>query len=250
MAVVDLLDRATSLPFPEFRQLPPNRLRIRIGVGNRIFFNQSGYLEYGAGTLMQALRDGTTRFDSHVLDIGCGYGRFAHALRRFSFSGRYHGIDVDREMISWCESSFDPDIYHFYFADVYSNVYNPAGVKVSYTLPLADGAVDLVIGQSLFSHLLEADLRNYVFESFRVLRPGGHMDMGVFCLEDMRELNLLGGRWTFQHEAGQARVQSRTYLEAAVAYKKDFLMGLCHEAGFSSVSLLRNSSQSRLLCRK
>jgi SAM-dependent methyltransferase len=250
MAVLDVLDRATSLPFPEFRQLPPNRLRIRVGVGNRILFNQSAFLEYGAGTFLGALKAGTLTFDSHIVDIGCGCGRFPHALWRFGFSGRYDGIDVDREMISWCESFFDQEIYRFHFANVYSNVYNPEGERESYRLPVDDGAADLVIGQSLLTHLLEDDLRNYVFESARALAAGGHMDMGVFCLEDMRDLDLLGGRWRFPHSVGSARVQSTEYPEAAVAYEKAFLTDLCHEAGFESVSIIRSSPQSRLFCRR
>jgi hypothetical protein len=35
------LTRLPDLVFPEFRQLPPNHLRVRVGVGNRLFNNQA-----------------------------------------------------------------------------------------------------------------------------------------------------------------------------------------------------------------
>jgi SAM-dependent methyltransferase len=250
MAAFDVIDRATSLPFPEFRSLPPNRLRIRVGVGSRILFNQAAFLEYGAGTVVDALKDGRIGLDSSVVDIGCGCGRFAHALRRFGFHGTYDGIDVDRELVAWCASFFEQETYRFHLANVYSEVYNPQGEKRPYRLPVDDGSADFVIGQSLLTHLLEDDLRNYAFESFRVLTPGGHMDMGVFCLEEMHGQGLLGGRWTFRHRVGNARVESIKYPEAAVAYEKEFLISICRQAGFDDVSLVRGNPQSHLSCRK
>jgi hypothetical protein len=40
-AAVNAFDVVPRLIFPEFRSLPPNHLRIRIGVGNRILNNQT-----------------------------------------------------------------------------------------------------------------------------------------------------------------------------------------------------------------
>ena len=59
------------------------------------------------------------------------------------------------------------------------------------------------MSQSLLSHLLERELEAYVKESARVLRTGGIMAMTFFCMEDLRALKLLGGRWTFAHQQGR-----------------------------------------------
>jgi hypothetical protein len=37
--LLDLSDQLVAGPFPEFRDLPPNRFRVRVGVRNRILFN-------------------------------------------------------------------------------------------------------------------------------------------------------------------------------------------------------------------
>ena len=42
-AAVNAFDAVPRLMFPEFRSLPPNHLRIRIGVGNRILNNQTHF---------------------------------------------------------------------------------------------------------------------------------------------------------------------------------------------------------------
>ena len=131
--------------------------------------------------VVAGMDSGRLRMDSRVFDIGCGCGRLAQALERYGFRGSYDGIDVDREMIDWCRAHFSADRFRFRFADVYSEVYNPTGSKGPYRVPVDDGSQDLVVGQSLFKHLLEDDLRNYVEEARRVLAPAGHLDMGVFA---------------------------------------------------------------------
>ena len=250
MAAADALDQVVSFPFPELRSLPPNRMRIRVGVGNRLLFNGVGFLEYGAGTVVELMSNGYLTLDSRVVDIGCGCGRFPHALARHGFRGVYDGIDVDAEMIEWCRAHFAGDEYRFHTADVFSTVYNPTGQRAGYRLPLDDGGADLVLGQSVFTHLLEDEVRSYVDEAARVLAEGRHMVMGVFSLEEMAAQGQLGGRWTFRHQVGRARVEKRELPEAAVAYERSFLLGLCEEAGFADARLVARQPQSLLIATR
>ncbi len=250
MVVVDAVDALISLPFREFRNLPPNRFRIRVGVGNRLFFNQAQFLNYGAQTWNWLFGSGLADNRSDVLEIGCGCGRAAMALANLGFQGHYTGIDVDREMIEWCRSKLGAPNLVFEHADVFSKVYHPEGEREEYRVPVEDASQDLVFSQSLFTHLLEEDLANYVRESARVLKPGRSMAMGVFCLDDMREAGTLGGRWTFQHSRGHSHLESTELPEAAVAYERDFLIGLCRDAGLSEVGIEAASPQSILICRR
>lgn len=111
----DLLPR---LIWPEFRKLPPNHLRIRIGVGNRFFSNQTFYLQVAESFWLHYMGSGEVKEDSVIVDIGCGCGRFAHHLRDYRyqesrFTGRYIGIDIDPEMLDWCRNHFDADRFQF-----------------------------------------------------------------------------------------------------------------------------------------
>ena len=104
MASLALLDRIGGFAYREFKELPPNRFRIRVGVGNRIVFNQIQYMEQSYLTWIKFFAEFTS-LSSNVVDIGSGCGRGAYALKRLgnAFQGHYTGIDVDIEMINWCQ---------------------------------------------------------------------------------------------------------------------------------------------------
>jgi SAM-dependent methyltransferase len=249
--ILDVLDRAFGWPYPEFRSLPPNRYRVRVGVGNRLLFNQANFLEYSSDTWIDLFSEGFADNTSSVVDIGSGCGRSAHALKLSRvFKGAYTGIDVDAEMVAWCKANFPADRFTFIHADVYNKVYNPSGQRQRYALPIPPSSQDLVMSQSLFTHLLESDLEQYVRESFRVLRPGRHMVMSVFCLEHVSAYRDLGGRWSFRHRLGRAHLESRSHPEAAVAYDGSFFDEVCRQAGFAQVDVRPRPGQSLLICRK
>lgn len=234
----DLISRAI---YPEFRTLPPNHLRIRVGVGNKLFSNQVFYLSYAENFWLYCFANGLIDFSSTIVDIGCGCGRFAHHLRdmRFQncrFSGKYIGVDIDPEILSWCRKHFDAARFRFLQSTHGSKSYNQSGLDGEYMLPIEDSSMDLVFSTSLFTHLLERELRNYCTEAWRILKPGRSMLMSCFCLEYPPPT--LGGRHTFRHAIGNARVESLRVPEAAVAYSESFLAGLAMEVGFSSARIM------------
>jgi SAM-dependent methyltransferase len=109
-AAVNSFDVVPRLIFPEFRTLPPNHLRIRIGVGNRILNNQTHFLVHARDFWMFVFSEGIATMHSDILDIGVGCGRWAHWLRDYNFRGRqftgtYVGVDIDEEAIAWCARS-------------------------------------------------------------------------------------------------------------------------------------------------
>ncbi len=252
-----LLDIVDFLPrhiFSEFSNIPPNHLRIRVGVANRIFANHVYYLNQARDFWLHAFLSGLCRLDSHILDIGCGCGRFAHHLRDYrfkqeAFTGRYIGIDIDEEMLNWCRRNFDTRRFQFLRSSDLSKVYNVTGKNnLAYALPIADESIDFVFSASLFTHLLEPELVNYCKESFRVLKPAGSMAMYCFSME--HPPLALGNRFTFGFKIGNSHVESMAAPEAAVAYEESFLFNVAHEAGFATAEMLVGDSQPILLCRK
>jgi SAM-dependent methyltransferase len=255
LRVLDFVDWLTGIPFKEARGLPPNRYRIRIGVGNRVLFNQFAFGYQGVDFWLYAFAHGMADLSSNIIDIGCGCGRYAMPLSRFclgqeAFHGRYLGIDVDRELIEWCRKHFPPELFAFDHADIGNKVYNPTGSLAlkEYSIPVEDSSQDFVFSNSLFTHLLEDGLEHYIQQTFRILKPGGWMMGSVFCLESMGKS--LGGRWTFRHRIGNAVVETLEYPEAAVAYPEAQLRQLCEAAGFQEIRMLWGREQSFLQCRK
>lgn len=253
---VDAIDAPLRFAIKDFRHLPPNHLRIRVGVGNRLFSNQPVYLGLAKNFWLATALERLWRWDSTIVDVGCGCGRFAHYLRDLrssydEFHGKYFGIDIDDELLAWCRANFDQERFAFIKSTDSSLSYNtPDSDKPPFHLPLDDQSADFVFSHSLFTHLLEDELTNYIRESYRVLKAGGAMHMSVFCLE--YPPRTFGARHTFSHRIGQAYVESTQQPEAAVAYHEPFLTGEARAAGFVTAEIRVHPSelQAVLLCRK
>jgi SAM-dependent methyltransferase len=257
-AVVNAFDVLPRMLYSELRGLPPNHLRIRIGVGNRILNNQFHFLAHARDFWMFAFSEGLANTNATIVDIGSGCGRWAHWLRDYNFRGRtftgkYIGVDIDAEAIAWCEKHYDPAHFRFHRSTDASVSYNQQGqTKTHYRVPEPDGTVDLVFSNSLLTHVLDAELENYVRESYRLLKDGGAMFHSHFNLDHPPAT--YGGRHTFRHAMGNARVESLEQPEAAVAYRTDYLFRVAREAGFKTCEIVYiadgSQHQPMLLCKK
>ena len=232
--------------------IPPLKLMVRTGVGNNILFPHYNYLTASWPIWLYLFSKGFATLDSRVVEIGSGVGRSAVALRTFAYQGQgfrgfYQGFDVDAEMVQWCQEHFPPDHFRFTLLDMYNKIYNPDGsIENKPRLSSEDDSVDLVYSGSLFTHLLEEDVRHYLSESFRILKPGGAMSMSFFCMDDLEAMQLLGGRWTFRHRLGSAYIENRDFPESAVAYRKEWITELTKSCGFSHVHVVSGMQQSLL----
>lgn len=109
---------------------------------------------------------GALRPGDHVVDLGCGSGMDCLlAARCVGPSGRVVGVDMVREMLAKAREGAR-------LAGA-ANVAFVAGLAEE--LPLADEAVDVVLTNGVFN--LCVDKPAVVSEVFRVLRPGGRVQM-------------------------------------------------------------------------
>jgi SAM-dependent methyltransferase len=240
----DSISDVIALPFAELRDLPANHLRIRIGVGNRIFANHVHFVQMGSDIWYCA-------FNSDIVELGCGCGRIAYPLKGQWFEGTFVGVDIDEEMISYCRQKFPGDRFKFVLSEHRSKTYssNSHNVREPGTQKLVIGdtqSKDFIYSISLYSHLLEKELDEYLRETYRLLRPGGLMYLTFFCMEHVK----LGNRWTFSHQRGSSYIEDERYPEAAVAYRQDFIKDLIKAIGFSEVSVIPRDIQSALIARK
>lgn len=254
---INAFDVIPRLVYPEFRGLPPNHLRVRIGVGNRILNNQVHFLTHARDFWMFTFSEGLASAHSSILDIGSGCGRWAHWLRDYNFRGRrfdglYVGIDIDAEAIAWCEKNYDPQRFRFHHSTDASVSYNQEGKSGHYQVPEPDATFDLVLSNSLLTHVLEAELENYLRESYRLLKAGGAIMHSHFNLDYPPAS--YGSRHTFQHVIGNARVESVEQPEAAVAYRTDYLFSVARGIGFKDCEIVHMPGgaqhQPILLCKK
>jgi SAM-dependent methyltransferase len=243
-----LLGMADVLPrtiWREFRTLPPNHLRVRVGVGKRLFTNHVIHLTRGYDLWMYALGNGYVNFESNILEIGCGAGRRTHIMRDYRFyhdgySGKYIAVDIDSEAIRWNREHFDPR-FEFVVSSQSSETYgvrNPGNSE--FRAPCDDASVDFMFGTSVLTHLLEDEMAQYFREGARVLKPGKKMMMSCYCVDFPSDP--CRKRFTFGHQIGNSFVENARAPESAVAYESAFLVAAAKEAGFSDVEFLHEPS--------
>lgn len=124
---------------------------------------------------------------SRVLEIGCGQGRVAFALRYILARGTYAGFDIDREKIRFLTTHFHPahPNFGFWWADVRNSFYNPAGtiLPTAYRFPAGDRSADVIFAASVFTHMVPENAGRYFQEAGRVLAPGGRCVFSFFLLD-------------------------------------------------------------------
>lgn len=97
--------------------------------------------------------------ESHILDFGCGWGRFIRFFLKDVVPENIYGIDVDPEMVDICRQTVR-----------YGNY---STVKPQPPAGFADNTFDVIYAYSVFSHLSEAVHIQWVEEFSKILKPGG-----------------------------------------------------------------------------
>ncbi|MFC3067630.1 class I SAM-dependent methyltransferase [Phenylobacterium soli] len=169
-----------------------------------------------------------------VLDIGCGTGRAALGLSALlaACGGGYLGFDVSAAAIAYCRRRF-ADEPHLAFAqlDVRHPDYNPTGRldELSAVFPARDGAFDVALAASVFTHLRMPAVRRYLGEAHRALKPGGRFVFTAFALETGRERS---ATFPFQPFDATSEVAQPDAPEAAIGHYRPALEQAIAEVGF------------------
>lgn len=197
-------------------------------------FKQVGRIVNGLLTAHCALEPA-----SSVLDIGCGIGRIAIALTdTLSSQGAYRGFDITPDAIAWCAREISPKHPQFQFvlSDVFNSSYNPGGrlKPQDYVFPYDDSVFDIAIATSVFTHLPYGEMRNYVQEMHRVLKPGGKALATFFLLDGAARQHIAQAQSTlnFVHALDRCMVIDPEVPEKAVAFDLGEIQSIVAQQGF------------------
>jgi SAM-dependent methyltransferase len=191
---------------------------------------------------VQALSDvaGATP-SSHVLDVGCGFGKLAIGMSKFlDDTGRYDGFDIVPEAIQWCKENITGphNNINFTLADIYNKEYNPKGSVQGrdYRFPYEDDTFDVVALYSVFTHMLPKDVEHYISEIARVLKRGGRVFATYFVItpETLRLMKASKSGWQFKEKRGPYWVQGGRVEELALAYEEEFIHQTYAKYGIST----------------
>ena len=140
--------------------------------------------------------------------------------------------------IVWCRRRISPRFPRFKFthANVYNKRYNSRGrlAASAYMFPYGNGEFDYAILTSVLTHMLPDDVRHYLREIRRVLKPDGICFATMFLRNaEASELMERGkAHVTFRHElAPGCWVESADVPEGAVLYEDTMALDMFSKAG-------------------
>ena len=234
LRVVDPIDKLVR-SLANRGHYPPMSIRVRSN-GLRNQFNGKRFSELG-GILHDELvaRAGLTP-QLKVLEIGCGCGRFAFAFAPKMDDNAYTGVDIDRPSIASAKSNayLQRKKFAFHHLDVHNAEYNPNGKYSAeeYRFDLDDNSFDVVFLVSVFTHMLPADVKNYIKEIGRMLKSGGHVMFTTFIMDAGTHFD---GN-DFKYGSGPYRSSHPEMHEICIGYYLDFLDECLAEAKLERVS--------------
>jgi demethylmenaquinone methyltransferase/2-methoxy-6-polyprenyl-1,4-benzoquinol methylase/phosphoethanolamine N-methyltransferase len=160
----------------------------------------------------QFIRLAAPAHGEQVLDVGCGTGTLALALRSRVGTGEVHGIDASPEMI-----------------EVAKQKAAKAGADIDFqvalieAIPFPDATFDLATSSLMLHHLPDALKRTGLGEIRRVLKPDGRLMVLDFAAHSHSPLGHLLA--IFGHSRGESMVNK--------------LLPILKDAGFSGVESIR-----------
>ncbi|MBN9518891.1 class I SAM-dependent methyltransferase [bacterium] len=126
------------------------------------YHSQDEYQKSSAARRGMLIEQGLTP-DSRVLDVGCGTGQMAMALRDYlSDRGAFYGTDIGREAVEFCRRTYTRPNF----------VFETGGMT---TVPFADpaGPFDMAVFFSVFTHTFVDESALLLAECARLLGPKG-----------------------------------------------------------------------------
>lgn len=229
LRVVDPIDKLVR-SLSNRGHYPPMSIRVRSN-GLRKQFNGKRFGELGGILHEELVARASLTSQSKILEIGCGCGRFAFAFAPKVDDGAYTGVDIDGPSIASAKGNayLSRKKFAFDHLDVHNTEYNPAGKYPAkkYRFPFEDNSFDVIFLVSVFTHMLPDDVKNYIKEIGRMLKPGGHVMFTTFVMDAGTHFD--GNE--FEYGSGPYRSSHPGMHEICIGYYLGFLDECLNEAG-------------------
>ncbi len=209
--------------------ITPPKGKIFIGPGNFKFLGnklKNDFIQYGG-----------LQPQHRVLDIGCGIGRIAIPLTTYiNEQGSYHGFDIVKEGIDWCESKIHKKFPNFHFKHIplRNDLYNlETGNKAEeFKFPYNNSSFDFIILTSVFTHMQDKEVAQYLKEISRVMDKGATCFATFFVIDEASEAFLKQSTDPFfKFDYGHYMLHDEKVKDANIAFKMSFIQNMLDQSG-------------------
>jgi len=206
----------------------------------RIYIGDGAFRQIGCAVVKTLIKRLGLKPTDEVIDIGSGIGRVALPLTQWlNGEGRYLGIEIVTEGVSWCIETITSRYPNFRFlhADLQNDYYNPHGQGSSAQFHLREdpASFDIAIFASVFTHLAADDADAWLGHVSRVLRPGGKVWASWFIMTEETQENCRIGRSTIGlgYQEDGVFWQTPEKNPGAVGYSVDKMREMFSRHGFT-----------------
>jgi ubiquinone/menaquinone biosynthesis C-methylase UbiE len=161
-----------------------------------------------------------------VLDIGSGIGRMAIPLAYYmNNDARYEGFDLMKVGVDWCKNNITTLHPNFNFKHVAlkNDLYTNEGEAAeNFVFPYKDEQFDFCFLTSVFTHMTDKQVENYLKEIKRVLKPNGRCLATFFLLNETAKHDS-NSEFLFPYDFGHYRLMDEKVVSANVAFDENYL---------------------------
>lgn len=173
-----------------------------------------------------------------VLDVGCGIGRIARPLTKYlNANGAYYGFDIVKEGIDWCRKNYIAyKNFNFKWIPLKNDLYNLSTETEASTFvfPYPNYFFNVVVLTSVFTHMQQKEVQQYINEIGRVLKTGGYCFCTFFMITPASDALLLKSKTPFfPYRYDGFFLHDEKVKDANIAYKYDVVKAMVHNAGLT-----------------
>jgi len=203
-----------------------------------IFIGPGNFVLIGDTFLAHLKRLCNLQPNNKVLDVGCGIGRIARPLTQYlDNAGAYYGFDIVKEGIDWCTKNYAAyKNFTFKWVPLKNDLYNLSTVAEasSFVFPYPENFFDVVVLTSVFTHMQQNEVKQYIFEISRVLKKGGCCFCTFFMItQESDELLLKSKTPFFAYRYNDFFLHDEKVKDANIAYKLDVIKAMLYDAGLT-----------------
>jgi len=167
-----------------------------------------------------------------ILDIGCGDGRVANAFRKNNPNLNYIGMDIYKNWIESLNKLYqDCTEYQFIHSNIFNEMYNKSGVERAeeYTFPFEDNKFDLIILNSVFTHMRPLDINRYLSEINRLLKNDGVVWCTFMILTDDHHAKFPNAEFDHKYDMGDYKSTRKDIPEYNIAFDENKLKNMINQ---------------------
>ena len=136
--------------------------------------------------------------------------------------------------IKWCQNNYKKfSNFHFEYTPIKNDLYNLSAQTLAkeFQFPYINHFFDLAISISVFTHMQEKEVENYLFEISRILKPGKFCFSSFFIIDKERKVKINSREKSFfKYEFDNYFLHNKRVKDANIACKLEAVEKMANHA--------------------